>query len=61
MGEIRIVSSCKTCGYPYPACKKMSDIVKVYGYISMFFTTFTKGNNFCDFQFASLDIVAFPK
>ena len=27
---------------------------KVYGYISMF-VIFTKGNNFCDFVFASLD------
>ena len=24
MGEIRIVSPGKTCGYPYPVCKKRS-------------------------------------
>ena len=23
MGEIRIVGPGKTCGYPYPVCKKM--------------------------------------
>ena len=34
--------------------------LKVYGYISMFFRLFIKGNNFRDFLFACLTDVALP-
>ena len=33
---------------------------KLYGYTSMFACHFTKGNNFYDFLFASLDNKPFP-
>ena len=35
--------------------------IKCMGMPSWFSTIFTKGNNFCDFLFAFLDNVAFPK
>ena len=30
MGEIRIVGPGKTCGYPYPVCKKKDVITEIW-------------------------------
>ena len=36
-------------------------VLKLYGYIAMFFFNFSKRDNSCDFLFASLDIETLPK
>ena len=36
-------------------------VLKVYGYTSIYFAMFSKGDNFCDFLFAYLDDRVFPK
>ena len=43
--------------------KKCSNMMKSRFYLLMhsFFTVFTKGDNFCDFLFASLDDTTLPK
>ena len=34
--------------------------VRCYGYTAIFPNSFTKGDNFCDFRFASLDDIVLP-
>ena len=52
------LSECKRV-VQFKASNKMG--LNVYGYTAQFFHQFSKGNNFCDFLFASVDKEDLPK